>query len=457
MILKDVIDRCEKKAPISCMMRMAMENIFSAESLDRLFENTAERQENRQLLFSTLVDMMGLVACRVHPSMHAAYQKRKSEVGVTAKAVYDKLQRIEPNICRQLVRETANRLLEVVGALSLPRSPIIRGYRTRILDGNHLHRTERRIEELSRLNSAPLPGHCAVVLDPDLKLVVDVVPCEDGHAQERTLLPAILGTVVEDDLWIADRNYCSLGFLQGIDQRHACFIIRHHGGLKNFETVGKATRMGTAETGDVWQQTIRLTYDDRQFDVRRVTIKLTTPTRDGDSEIHLLTNLPSRVSALKVADAYRKRWSIETAFQEVAQNLESEIKTLGYPRAALFAFSTALVCHNIVSLIMNTLRAVHGQEKIDQEVSYYYLADEVSHSFRGLEMALPDTYWTKYQNMTPRQLANQLVRIAKTIDLEQYRKHPRGPKKPKPKMNKRKRGHVSTARVLLANRGKTYS
>lgn len=457
MLLKDLVDRCVEKAPISFMMRAALENVFSAERLDALFEDAAKRQENRTLLFSTVVDMMGLVACRVHPSIHAAYQKRKAEVGVTAKAVYDKLQRLEPHICRRLVRDTASRLREVVDALPVRLQPVIRGYRARILDGNHLRRSERRIHELSCLNGAPLPGHCAVVLDPCLKLVVDVVLCEDGHAQERTLLPTILETVMAQDLWIADRNYCCLAFLVGIAERRAYFIIRHHGTLTNFETVGRATKIGETETGSVWQQTIRVTHQDQQLEVRRVTVKLTSPTRDGDREIHLLTNLPSRVSALKIADAYRTRWTIETAFQEVAQNLESEIETLGYPRAALFAFCTALVCHNVVSLIMNTLRAVHGQETVDHQVSYYYLSDEVAHSYRGLEMALPDEYWAKYQRMTPRQLANDLIRIVKTIDLAQYRKHPRGPKKPKPKMNKNKRGHVSTARILQASRGKTYS
>ncbi len=42
---------------------------------------------------------------------------------------------------------------------------------------------------------------------------------------------------------------------------------------------------------------------------------------------------------------------------------------------------------------MNTLRAVHGEETVDEEVSYYYIADEVAHSFRGLEMALPEDFW----------------------------------------------------------------
>jgi hypothetical protein len=94
---------------------------------------------------------------------------------------------------------------------------------------------------------------------------------------------------------------------------------------------------------------------------------------------------------------------------------------------------------------------------VNEQVSYYYLADEVAHCFRGLEMALPDEYWVRFQIMTPRQLAKELTRIAKNINLELYRKHRRGPKKPKVKMNKKQRGHVSTARILKASRGQTYS
>ena len=31
-------------------------------------------------------------------------------------------------------------------------------------------------------------GYSLVVYDPDMDMVVDLVPCEDGHAQERTLI-----------------------------------------------------------------------------------------------------------------------------------------------------------------------------------------------------------------------------------------------------------------------------
>ena len=46
MILRELIERFEKKAPVCVMMRATMENVLSAERLDALFVRTAEQQEN---------------------------------------------------------------------------------------------------------------------------------------------------------------------------------------------------------------------------------------------------------------------------------------------------------------------------------------------------------------------------------------------------------------------------
>ena len=61
-----------------------------------------------------------------------------------------------------------------------------------------------------------MPGHALVVLDPRLMLATDVILCEDGHAQERSLLDQIVPMVAPSDLWIADRNFCTTDFLFGI-------------------------------------------------------------------------------------------------------------------------------------------------------------------------------------------------------------------------------------------------
>ena len=74
MILRDVVERFERKTAFAVMVRATLTNILAAERMDRIFEANAERQRNDQLLFSTVADIMGSVACRIRPSVHAAYR-----------------------------------------------------------------------------------------------------------------------------------------------------------------------------------------------------------------------------------------------------------------------------------------------------------------------------------------------------------------------------------------------
>jgi IS4 transposase len=60
----------------------------------------------------------------------------------------------------------------------------------------------------------------------------------------------------------------------------------------------------------------------------------------------LLTNLPRSVGTSVIAELYRNRWGLETAFQKLESHLNSELNTLGYPQAALFGFCLALVAFN---------------------------------------------------------------------------------------------------------------
>ena len=184
--------------------------------------------------------------------------------------------------------------------------------------------------------------------------------------------------------------------------------------------------------------------------IRRITIKLNQPTRDGDSEIHILTNLPQRAAnARKVAELYRKRWTIETMFQELTETLSCEIKTLGYPKAAIFAFCLALVAYNGISVIKAALRSVHGTDSVEESVSGYYLSLEISKTYTGMMIAIPAKHWSVFRDMSVAELARTLKDLARRVDLSKYEKHPRGPKLPQPERIRTGRSHhVSTARIL---------
>jgi len=458
MILSDVFEQFVKESPVCVMVRATLENVLSPERVDDVFARSAVRQRPSELLFSSVADLMGLVVCRIRPSVHAAYQARAESLQVSLAALYDKLRGIETHVSRVLVRETAERMGAIVSQTGGTLPELLPGYRVLIADGNHLPATERRLKELRTRNVAPLPGHATVVFDPALRLAVDVLPCADGHASERTLLPALLETLEAKDVLIADRNFCTTQFLIDVDRRGAFFLIRQHGSSLKYELVGRRRKIGRIPTGMVYEQDLRLLgTGDTTLVIRRITIALDAPTRDGDDEIHVLSNLPPQIKALKLATLYRERWTVEGAFQEMEAHLKSEIETLAYPQAALFAFCLALVSYNVLSVVKAALRGAHGHDKVEKEVSSYYLADEIAGVSRGLTIMLPSDFWAeRFARRTPSQMAQFLLTCARQVRLSAFRKHPRAPKKKPPKSkSKKRRVHAATQRILDERKQKT--
>jgi Transposase DDE domain len=209
--------------------------------------------------------------------------------------------------------------------------------------------------------------------------------------------------------------------------------------------------VGKSATGEVFEQAVEITAPKGEtLQIRRVVVKLNTPTRNGDNHLILLTNLPQEtVDALTVAELYRARWGIETAFQKLESHLNSELNTLGYPKAALFGFCLALVAFNLYAIVMAALRATHPDKAINETVSEYYIAQEIDTATDGMLIAIPENEWTRFTQISSTELGFILLYIASYVDLKKYQKNPRGPKKPRTERNQFKgHPHVSTAKLL---------
>jgi len=438
------------------MVRATLENLLRPERLNQIFEDTARRQYLKTLMFSDLVALMSAVATRTHQSVHAAYLDAKKTLGVSSTALYGKLNRLEPRISAALVHETAADAAEVIDAMPRARRELLPGFEVQFLDGNHLAATEHRVAELRRTRQGPLPGQTLAILDAQRDLITELVLCEDGHAQERSLLPELLERIEAKKVVVADRNFCTTKFLFGLVARQANFIIRQHQVTLLWRKLGKRTQIGRIETGVLFEQAIELVDvdEDKALTVRRITVKLDQPTESGDTEIHILTNLSGKqATAEQVAKIYRERWTIEGAFQTLTDVLRCEVETLGYPRAALFSFSIAVVAYNTHAAVKAALRSVHGVEKVDEGVSDYHLMHDVVSTHVGMEIAVDGSVWSSYESMSARRLAKELLGLAGGVQLSRYPKKKRGPKKPQPR---KKSGtgspHIATARVLAQSK-----
>jgi len=454
MTLARVFEAFVKESAVTVMLRGILEYALPPERIDELFREHAQSQYQDELLFSTTVGVLTLPVAGMRKSVNAAYQALKDKIEVSVVSLYNKLKGTELEVSRALVRETAIRLEPVIRGLKATLPPPLPGVRLKIIDGNHLSGTQHRLTEARTLHSQPLPGQALVVLEPELMLVTDVFPCEDAYSQERSLLDDVLETVQPKDCWLADRNFCTTNFFFGMARRQAYFVIRQHGStLYGKHFVGRRRLVGRCDTGVVSERKLRI-FDpetSEELTLRRITVKLDEPTSDGDTEIHILTNLPARrATALKVADVYRRRWTIENAFQEIEQALRSEINTLCYPKAALLCFCVGLLLYNTLSGLKAALRAVHGEGA--HNLSGYYLSEEIGAVYSGMMIAIRPGHWTKaFAQLTARQMANQLKDLAHHVNPTRFAKSKRGPKKPPPKRTGGLREkHVSTARLLEA-------
>src|SRR3954462_7643830 len=279
MLLDAVLERFIAHSPMAVAVRGAFEYALDPAPLDDLFVRTVGHRDDRELLFSTCVDLMATVVCRVKPSVHAAYQA-DDHIPVNVTAVYARLARVPATAGRDLVRHTADRLGPVIRAMGGAAPDPLPGYRVKVLDGNHLGKPQRRLQPLRDVAAGPLPGQALVVLDPALGLAVDVVCCEDGHAQERSLLGPVLETVAAKDVWVADRNFCTTGFLFGVAGRKGFFVIRRHAATLSWERESEWKEVGRTDTGTLAEQTIRLQNPDgdgTELPVRRVRLTLDHP------------------------------------------------------------------------------------------------------------------------------------------------------------------------------------
>ena len=447
-----IFERFVQESPVAVMVRATLENAFSAPALDHLFICTAEEQYTRTLLFSTVVELMTTVVLRQEKSLHAAFQRHRQQMAVGISSLYEKLARMERKVSEAMVRYSVERVEPVLRELEPTAAEVLPGYEVRILDGHHLAGTEHRLKPLRRTRAGALPGQSLVALDPQRKLMRHVRCCEDGHTQERALVDEALSWVAPGQVWVADRNFATTRWIFGVVGRGGHVVVREHASTLHWVTEGPACAAGRCATGCLSEQAIEIADEQGAvLTLRRLTLHLDRPTRDGDRVMVVLTTLPPTVSAAAIAELYRGRWNIEGAFQDLTVILQCEPNTLGYPPAALFAFCLAVVAYNVLRLTRAALGTAHGAEKIEHEVSSYYLAQELAKVFPGMAIALPAEEWQAYAFMTPAELAKQLRQWARQAPLWRYQKPPRGPKKPRPQQRSgAKISHVATAR-LLAN------
>lgn len=439
-----------ERSPLPVLVRSCLEWLIDDQALEALFCQTAQQQYTRELTIDFMVNLMLDVICGRHPSAGAALTVHRDRMTTTRQAFYAKLQRMEPGVGAAIVRHVASLADTVMAQWDRARYEPVPGYEARVLDGAHLGgRTAHRLKPLRQTRSAGLTGVALAVYGLASQLVVQVVLEEDAYTQERALLKQL--DIGAGQLWIADRNFCVRSFLSRIAQAQSCFLVRWHRTACPFEEL-TPLREAVAGQAGIQEQAVQFTDPGtgQQIQARRIELCLPSPTRDGDTTLVIMTNLPVQIAAAQLCELYRQRWKIETHYQRLTEQLHCEPQGLTHPRAALFAFAMAIVASNALALVQAALRQQHGREAVE-ELSYYYFVLFVTSVWEGMHIVVPAQRWRFVCRFSTAQLAQWLCELAQGVDMDQLRRSRRGPKQP---WTKRASGktyhHVSIKRLLDA-------
>lgn len=418
---------------MTLMARLVLQCALDAEWAGDSFEpvEAGDSLQMRESLLSMTVETMSIIAARMRHSMDTA-AKALPELPASITALHDRISRTRSGWGRTLVQDSAQRLLPLVQPLLHDRQPTVSGYRLRILDGSRLPASERCSPGPSGcLHGITMPGgerdtespaQSLVVYDPDLAMIVDLVPCE----HDRSVMGALLDSVHPGELWIVDRHFSTRAILAGWPRRGGAFIVQEHGCSPVWQELDSRLEKERIELGLVYEQSVGMTDElGSSFVFRRIELHLDHPAMDGETVIRVLTNVPaSHLSAQEVLRLYCRRWS-ETLPVPLEPAFYSGMLSSGTPRAALLACGVAALAYNGLSAMV---RAVSNRQELNERETKrlpLYIATGVRETYAGMMIAVPSEFWQHYDHLVPSQFGRILKNIAAHVDPRSRRKQQR--------------------------------
>lgn len=442
------MEAAERVSPMAVLVRGYVERWLNGPVLRRLAQEVDSDNYERKITLEALLAVMLDAVIGMQPSVHAAAVARRDQWQGSLQALYTKLGRIDPLFSSDLVRETATQITPLIKKLGVKDDW---DSRVKILDGTMPDASENRLGVLRGLRAVGLPAQCVVIYDRASGVCDRVVVDEDAYASEKTLAEPLLMEAEPGEIYVADRNFATSRIFAQLIGQQAFFVIREHRQALVYQAEGAAHFCGPGSSGDVLEGSVQLydRFSDCTWTLRRIVVSLEQPTSEGETEVRLLTNLPQRHTAERIAELYRDRWTIERHFHLIKRELKGQMPSLGEPRTAIFALCLSLAAGNVLMMLKALERTRRPKSaKPDRVLSGYYVALEISRSFAAVEALTAARDWNRIARFSVAELIEWSCRLADRIPWSRFLTHPRGPKHPPPSKGRREpRRHYSTHRL----------
>lgn len=340
------------------------------------------RSYTGEIAFPLFVHLLSDALLGHRGSAHQTFKQAQEAGQLTAsvQAMYGKLRRVPIPLSQGLFAEAAARLAEVGVPAGDPVPTSLASFRPLGLDGKKLKYVVKRFKQLRGLKGNVFGGKLLVAQDICTGQAVVVEATADGEAADNPLVPGAVAQVraladSRSRLWIADRAFCDFGTLNLLSQNDDHFVVRYHPKCGFHIDPTHRVRTGIDEQQRPFREEwgwLGKPNNPRRVRIRRIVVERTT----GDPLILVSSLLdPQDHPATDLLIVYRRRWGIETMFQQVVQTFDLRHLIGGSPQATVFQAVFCLLLYN-TTLIVRDYVAV-GAKRPSQTVSLHLLFDEL--------------------------------------------------------------------------------
>ncbi|WP_175968665.1 type II toxin-antitoxin system Phd/YefM family antitoxin [Burkholderia sp. BCC0322] len=425
-MMRTIVERFVEQSPMTIMARLVLQCALHDDWIDMVVDADEEPDDEsiRETLFALAVDAIAAIAAQAHtpasPMPHGVPGHASSASGAAVAALHDGMSRWRAGWGRALVRDSVDLLLPVAAARADERGRTLGGMRLRVLDGAGAGCAPGRAGcDCGRACDDPArdaaPGLTSArvmpVYDPELAMIVDLLPVERGRSHERAFVGALLETVRPGELWMIDGRFDIDAIVSGWPRRGGAFVLRDDGGAAACRPLGGWRDAGRLDGGDVREQAVGMAGDGEAAGTLR-RIEWRGHGLDGapGATVTVLTNLPVEpFDACQVMQLARRRWHDALPF-----SLDSVLGGALFgsvpARASLLASGIAALAYNAFSVMTRVVGDALGLDERDAERVPSQIADGVTATYAGMMIALPPDWWRRYDQL-PAATLGQIVRM----------------------------------------------